>query len=98
MVPGVQQELLRAQHRDRGLLRDQRCSFQRGLHDLVSPSVDDTRDEPDGQRLGSGEVARGQGQLGRERLVASYLREAGERTDICCKPDVDFLQRTERIE
>ena len=92
----MQQDLLRAQHGNGRLLGDQRGGLERSLDDLVPPPFHDTRDEPNGQGLCGGEVARGESELGRERLVAGDFGETSERPDVCCKPDVNFLQRMDQ--
>ena len=59
MVPRVQQQPLRAQHRHGRLLGDKGRGLERGLDDLAAAPLDDARDEADGQGFGGGEVARG---------------------------------------
>lgn len=92
MVPRMQQQPLRAHHRDGRLLRDEPRRLQRRGHDLCSPALHDFGDEPERQRLVCGEGARGVGELAHEGLVARGGGDAREGADVCGQPDVDFLR------
>ena len=93
MVPRMEQDALRPEHRDGRLLRDQLRGLQRRGDDLVPAAGHDARDEPALLRLRRGEGARGERELGDEALVARHLWHARERADVGGEADVYFLFR-----
>ena len=91
VIPRVREQVLRPNDRDGALRRDLARERERGGDDGVAGAGHDARDEPELERLGGGEGARGERELGGEGRVAGELWEARERADVGGEPDVDFL-------
>lgn len=91
VVPRVQHQMLRSDHRDRRLAGDDFGQLDGCGHDFLATAGYDAAHETYLPRLGRLEGARGEGEFPREALVADDLREAREGADIRGEAHIDFL-------